>query len=80
MREDPWSNRDPEPGSFDADLASIDPDLIDVQEGHPDARLRILVSVEGEEAARLGRLANERGQTPSDVIAGLLRDSDASPA
>jgi hypothetical protein len=47
---------------------------------HPSATLRILVSVEGEDARRLERIAEARGKTPHDVVAELLRDADRPAA
>lgn len=35
---------------------------VDIHEGNPDARLSILVRVEGDDTKRLERIANERGQ------------------
>lgn len=40
----------------------------------------ILVSVEGEDAPRLERIAEARGKTPRDVVAELLRDADRPAA
>jgi hypothetical protein len=40
--------------------------------------LRILVSVEGDDAERLERIADARGQKPGDVVAELLRNADRS--
>lgn len=80
MSVDPWTAPDPEPGDFDAELAAIDPDLVERHAGDPDAKLRILLSVEGEDAQRLERLAEARGQKPSDVVAELLRAADRPAA
>ena len=44
-----------------------------MHEGDPDAKLSILVSVEEDDAKRLERIANERGQQPGEVAAELLR-------
>lgn len=40
---DPWTDRAPQPGDFDADLAKLDPRYIERHEGDPDARLIVLV-------------------------------------
>ncbi len=80
MSSDPWTEPDPQPGDFDADLATIDPRSVEVHEGDPEAKLRILVSVEGEDARRLERLAEARGKRPGDVVADLLRDADRPAA
>jgi hypothetical protein len=80
MSEDPWTDPDPQPSAFDAELATIDPRYIEAHKGSADAKLRILVSVEGEDAKRLERIAEARGQKPGDVVAELLRDADRSAA
>ena len=55
MNKDPWTDRDPQPGDFDAELERVDASQVEVHEGNPDARLTILVSVEGDDAERLER-------------------------
>jgi hypothetical protein len=39
-----------------------------------------MVSVEGEDARRLARLAGARGKKPGEVVADPLRDADRSVA
>jgi len=80
MSKDPWTERDPQPGDFDALLATVDPRFAETHAGNPAARLRILVSVEGEDVERLERIAEARGKTPGEVVAELLRDADRSAA
>ena len=80
MISDPWTSDDPQPGDFDALLEAIDPRYVTHHEGNPDAKPRLLVSVEGDDIRRLERLADARGKTPHDVIADLLRDADRSAA
>jgi hypothetical protein len=80
MTSDPWTDPDPAPGDFDADLASLAPELVPHQEGDPSATLRILVSVEGEDASRLQRIADAQGKKPGDVVADLLRAADRPAA
>lgn len=80
MSPDPWTADDPQPGDFDAVLATIDSEYVERHEGDPTATLRILVSVEGEDAQRLERIAEARGKTPHDVVAELLRDADRPAA
>jgi hypothetical protein len=72
MAKDPWRAPDPQPGDFDAEL---DDAQIERHEGNPNARLSILVSVEGDDAKRLERIANERGQQPGEVVSNLLRSA-----
>jgi hypothetical protein len=80
MSTDPWTTDDPQPGEFDAVLAHIDRQYVERHEGAQDARVRILVSVEGDDVERLERIAQDRGKTPHDVVAELLRDADRSAA
>jgi hypothetical protein len=80
MKTDPWTSDDPQPGDFDSDLADIDPEFVESQEGSPDARVRLLFDVGSDGAERLVRIARERGTTPHELIADLLRDADASAA
>jgi hypothetical protein len=80
MSKDPWTDHDPQPGDFDADLALIDPAYVESHAGHQDAKLRILISVEGEDVRRLERIAEARGKKPGDVVAELLRDADRPAA
>lgn len=73
MTKDPWTDPDPQPGDFDADLAAIDRRYVEVHEGNPNAKLTIVVGVEDEDALQLQRLASERGQRPAEVVSALLR-------
>lgn len=75
MARDPWTDSDPQPGDFDADLDAIDPRYVEAQAGNPGAKLTIVVGVEGEDAERLQRLAERRGQRPAEVISSLLRSA-----
>jgi hypothetical protein len=80
MSIDHWTAPDPQPGDFDADLATADAQHVVRHEGDPNASLRILLSFEGEDARRLERVAEARGKTLGDVVAELLRDADRSAA
>jgi hypothetical protein len=80
MSTDPWTNPDPQPGDFDADLAKLDPRYIDCNEGDPDAKLIVLVGVEGEDARRLERLAEARGKNAAAVVSELLPEAERSAA
>lgn len=46
MARDPWTNPDPQPGDFDADLAAIDPSHVEVHAGMPRAKLAIVTGGE----------------------------------
>jgi hypothetical protein len=73
-------NPDPRPGDFDADSAKLDPRYVERHDGDPTTRLMVLVGVEGENAKRLERIAEARGQTAAAVIAQLLSDAERSLA
>jgi hypothetical protein len=77
MSADPWTDPDPKPGDFDPDLAKLDPCSVEDHEGVPDAKLSVLVGVEGEDAKRLERISEARGQKAADVVAALLRRAHA---
>ena len=75
MAKDPWTDPDPRPGDFDAELAAIDPRDAHIVEPGSGGKVKILVSVEGEDAERLQRIAAERGQQPDEVVSALLRNA-----
>jgi hypothetical protein len=75
MTNDPWTDPDPQPGDFDADLTDIDPRYVEVHPGNPDAKVTIVVGVEGEDAERLQQLAARRRQRPGEVFSSLLRSA-----
>jgi hypothetical protein len=75
MTLDPWTHPDPQPGDFDADLTAIDPRYVEAHVGNPDAKLTIVVGVEGEDAERLQQLAARRHKRPAEVVADLLRSA-----
>ena len=52
--------------------------MVERHPGDRGARLRVLVGVEGEDAARLERIAQARGKRPGEVVAELLRDAERS--
>jgi hypothetical protein len=72
MSKDPWTDPDPQPGDFDAEL---DRATIEIQPGIANAKLSILISGEGDDAKRLERIASERGQQPGEVVSELLRSA-----
>jgi hypothetical protein len=75
MKHDPWNEPDPQPGDFDDELAVVDPRDVQVVEADSGAKLTIVVSVEGEDAKRLERIASERGQPVDEVVADLVRQA-----
>lgn len=46
-----------------------------MHKGNPDAKLSILVSVQGDDVKRLEKIAHERGQQPAEVVSELLRSA-----
>jgi hypothetical protein len=80
MSTDPWNDPDPQPSDFDTDLSKLDPRYIEQHDGGPNAKLIVLVGVEGEDAKRLERISEARGKNAADVVAELLRDADRSLA
>lgn len=70
----PTNAPDPEPG-FDAELTELAPEDVYRSSGNDDASLSLRLTVEGESADKLRRIAQARGQRPSDVIADLLRSA-----
>ncbi|MEK6326112.1 MAG: hypothetical protein AABM66_01120 [Actinomycetota bacterium] len=75
MPKDPWTDPEPQPGDFDADLAAVDPRDVQVVEAGSGGRVTIVVSVEGEDAKRLERIAAERGKGVDEVVADLVRNA-----
>jgi len=80
MSESPWTDLEPQPGDFDAELATIDPRFVQVRQGSRAAKLRMVLSIKGEDAERLQRISADRGEKPGAVIAELLRKADRSAA
>jgi hypothetical protein len=56
------------------------PIYVEHHEGDANAKLIVLVGVEGEDAKRLERISEARGKNAADVVAELLRDADRSLA
>jgi hypothetical protein len=80
MAENPWTDRDPQPGDFDAYLATVEPGDVETHKGDPEARLTIVLNVSGEDATRLERIATQRGQGVGEVISDLLRAAERHAA
>lgn len=75
MTQNPWTASDPQPGDFDDDLAATDPRDVQVVEAGSGGRVTIVVSVEGEDAKRLERIAAERGKGVDEVVADRVRNA-----
>jgi hypothetical protein len=70
---------DPQPGDFDAELEAMDPKLVQHLEPSPNGEVVLQVIVRGEAADILWRLAEERGELPSEIVASLLLASRKAP-
>jgi hypothetical protein len=77
MSRDPWTDPDPQPGDFDADVLALEERDIIRDDGDPNATVALAITLGGEDAERLVRLAEERGKSVTEVIADLLRDADS---
>lgn len=75
MTRDPWTDPDPQPGDFDAEVEQLRPDAIEVHEGNRDAKLTVLVGVNAQDARRLSQLAAERHTSVEQVVAELVRNA-----
>lgn len=76
MAKNPWTDPDPQPGDFDAEIDAMDPRYIEVHEGNPDAKVTVLPSgMTNEDAKRLAELAAERGVSVGEVLAQLVREA-----
>jgi hypothetical protein len=71
----PWTDPDPQPGDFDAELTDVDRRYVEAHSANPDAKLTIVVGIEDKDAERLQQLAAERHQRPGEVISSLLRSA-----
>lgn len=80
MTQTPWTDPEPQPRDFDADLSAIDSRFAEELRGDPRAKVRIVLSIEGEDARRLQRLSEARGEKPTELIAELLREADKPAA
>ncbi len=80
MSNSPWTSDDAQPGDFDAELENLDPELIQRLVPNREAKVRIVVDLDGEDAERLERIAVALGQKPREVISGLLRGADRPAA
>jgi hypothetical protein len=49
---DPWTDPNPQPGDFDADLDGIDPRYVEAHPGDPGARVTIIADADDDAADR----------------------------
>jgi len=70
---------DPEPGDFDDELLSIDAQDVEIVASSEDRRLVVQVTLAGDDAERLARIARSEGRPAGVVVRSLIRDaSDAA--
>jgi predicted RNase H-like HicB family nuclease len=75
MSGDPWSDPDPQPGDFDAELEAIDPEEIEFHEGNPGAKVR---RIKDEDAVKLRARRSERAMTEQLTLTIVYeRDPDS---
>ncbi len=67
------SGNDPLPGDFDAELAVVDPQDLDVAEPSRERRLVVQFTLDGDDAETLARIARSEGRSPSFVVRSLIR-------
>jgi hypothetical protein len=72
--------RDPQLGDFDAELEALRPEDIQYFEASPGGEIVLQLGVRGEDAVALERLALERGEEMSEVVASLIRAASRSAA
>jgi len=53
MAKAPWTDPDPQPGDFDAELDGVRSDQIEIHEGNPDTKLSVLVRIAGDDVILL---------------------------
>lgn len=75
MARDPWTDPDPQPGDFDAEIDAMDPRDIQVHPGNPDAEVIVLPGLDAEDTKRLVEIAVERGKSVREVLAELVRSA-----
>lgn len=73
MSKNPWTDPDPQPEDFDAEVEAMDPREIVFQKGNPDAEVIALPGMDADDARRLAELAVERGKSIREVLAELVR-------
>ncbi len=75
MSKDPWTDPDPQPGDFDAEIDAMDPRDIQVVEAGNGAKVTALPGMSNKDAKRLVELAVERGKSVREVLAELVRNA-----
>jgi hypothetical protein len=52
MTKDPWTDPDPQPGDFDAELEALGPEAFEWHDGDPTATFRVVSESAAEELLR----------------------------
>lgn len=74
--KNPWTDPDPQPGDFDAELETItDADLEFVEAGSKAKMTRLPAGMDEEDVKRLAALAVKRGKTIDEVLVELVREA-----
>jgi hypothetical protein len=64
---------DPLPGDFDEELGDLDPADVQVVEASHDRRLVVQVTLDGDDAVALQKIAENQGERPGEVVRSLVR-------
>jgi hypothetical protein len=64
---------DPLPGDFDQELRDVTPADVQAVEPSRERRLVVQVTLEGDDAAALQRIADRQGERPGEVVRSLIR-------
>jgi hypothetical protein len=72
------TNVERQPGGFDREPTPVDSPHVERHAGCSEATTRMVLTLDGEDARRLQRMAVARGQTPTELVTQLVRDADRS--
>lgn len=64
---------DPLPGDFDEEFRDLDLADVQVAEASRDRKLVVQVTLDGDDAAALRRIAEDQGERPGEVVRSLIR-------
>jgi len=64
---------DPLPGDFDEELGKLDSADVQVAEASRDRHLVVQLTLEGDDAEALQRIARNQGERPGEVVRSLIR-------
>ena len=74
------SHPGPLPGDFDEELGSLDPADAQVAEPSGEHHLVVQLTLEGDDAVALQRIADDQGEGPGEVVRSLIRAASAKAA